>query len=268
MEDVVINAHGAKIMFCEGGVRDVGIIQNLRSCFSLTSGWNWMEKLNVVIVDDELYARESLRAALHYIDKGVNVAGSFDNLADARDFLSSNSVDILFLDINMGKENGFELLETLGTTSFKKVLVTAYEEYAVKAFRHNVDDYLLKPVDIRILSELLKKTVLEKQANNRKLKLTSMEEVHFVDTSQILFIEAQGSYSRIVLSSGKEVISSKVLKHFENLLQTRSSFIRINRSYIVNFDHVEVIDKKHDKIVFVNGQQLHTSVTSDKLGNL
>ncbi len=127
-----------------------------------------MDKLNAIIVDDERPARKELMFLLKDFPE-ITIVGEADNIADAVLQINENKPDIVFLDIQLAGENGFELLEKV-TIDFKVIFVTAFDEYAIKAFEVNATDYLLKPVDparlkkslIRILEALIKKDLMQK----------------------------------------------------------------------------------------------------------
>jgi two-component system LytT family response regulator len=172
--------------------------------------------LKAIIVDDEFKSRESLQVLLHDFVEDVEVVALCENIAEAMDAIHRNKPDIVFLDIQLQRETGFDLLVRIADIDFEVIFTTAYSEYAIKAFKFSAIDYLLKPIDI----EELKKAVMkvEKRLNsnitarltelvrnlktttdeNYKLALPTLDGLIFVKVSDILYCEAASNYTQEV----------------------------------------------------------------------
>lgn len=212
--------------------------------------------LKAVIVDDELKSRESLRILIEDFCEGVEVVALCQNVAEAIDAIRKNSPDIVFLDIQLQRETGFDLLEKIPNIAFSVIFTTAYAEYAIRAFKYSAIDYLLKPIDITDLQDAIKKVKKNETGNIEdriyslfenlrsgnadayKLALPTAEGLVFVKVNDILYCEAASNYTEIVMVSDKKHVVSKTLKEYEDLLGDRN-FFRIHNSYLVNLAHIK-----------------------------
>jgi len=216
--------------------------------------------LRALLVDDEVNNLESLAFLLENDCVGIKVAGKTTNAREARIWLSANQVDVVFLDINMPGEDGFQLLNSLPTRDFKIIFVTAYNEYAMQAIKASALDYILKPVNIDELQlsiEKLKdslqnssalqqeKQVLEqflsqlgKSKQPQKIALPHLGGISFIEVEQIVSLQADSNYTIIHLHSMQKMVISKTLKDFEDLLDA-NHFARIHKSYIVNLSYIK-----------------------------
>ncbi len=221
-----------------------------------------MDKLNAIIVDDERPARKELMFLLKDFPE-ITIVGEADNIADAVLQINENKPDIVFLDIQLAGENGFELLEKV-TIDFKVIFVTAFDEYAIKAFEVNATDYLLKPVDpARLKKSLIR--ILEspdkKRSNAKKfdyndsiyVKLNNCT-AKFLEISSIIVITSVGNYTKLETTDGNSYIILKTMKQWEDELPG-SFFVRTSRSSIINIKYIIKIDnymKSHHKVYLKN----------------
>src|SRR5688572_3520913 len=177
--------------------------------------------LKALIVDDEPKARENLQILLQDFVEGVEVVGLCENIAEATEAVRTNAPDIVFLDIQLQRETGFDLLTKLKEINFEVIFTTAYTEYAIKAFKFSAIDYLLKPIDIEDLKKAVRK--VEKRVSNSmtsritqlvqnlksgssdnfKIALPTLEGLIFVKIKDILYCEASSNYTQIVTTEGK-----------------------------------------------------------------
>ena len=223
-----------------------------------------MKTINAIIVDDEKHVRESLSSLLKIYCPEVNLLGDAGNLEDAKLAIEKLNPDLVFLDIAIGEENGFDLIEELKPVNFQVIFTTAFSEYALKAFRVNAIDYLLKPIDPTDLKAALQKVSnnsntnqIQEQLTNlfesiqtqkvEKIGLSSLDGITFIELDQIVYIVGSGNYSTFYLLNGEKITSSKSLKHFEDILP-KSNFYRSHQSYLVNLSYVEGI-KTGDGVV-------------------
>jgi two-component system, LytTR family, response regulator len=224
--------------------------------------------LNTLIVDDEEYSRKSLFFLLQENCPEVVVNGIAGSVAEARKILETNDFDLVFLDIAMPKENGFELLPTIQSKNMLVVFITAFDQYALRALKASAVDYLLKPVDINELKEAVgktiarRKTVTDQQNPKQDIPLSNLAEnlnqrqkidkitlphthgFHVIDTSNILYIEADSNYSVFHLKNSDKLVISKPLKEFEDILDP-FDFARIHKSAIINLSYIQGYSNKH-----------------------
>jgi two-component system LytT family response regulator len=204
-----------------------------------------------VIVDDELKSRESLKILLEDFCENVEVLALCQNITEAVEAVEKYKPDVVFLDIQMQRETGFDLLTKVKAITFEVIFTTAYSEYAIKAFKFSAIDYLLKPVDIEELKKSIEK--VEKKVNGSisgrlehliqnlrsssnesyKLALPTAEGLIFIKTSDILYCEASSNYTYIYITDGKKHLVSRTLKEYEDLLSDHN-FFRIHHSYLIN----------------------------------
>ncbi len=209
--------------------------------------------MKVVVVEDELNALETLVKKLELLFPEFDIAGTARSLEEGQKLLQKTECDLLFLDIELRDGSGFDLLESLGEISFEIVFTTAYNEYALDAFKVNAVDYLLKPInneDLQKSVERVNKRIrnknpelydkLTKLINERgtiqKLALKERGKITFIDKKEILYLKAEGVYTEIVTKRNKYMSSSNLGAHENNL---NSEYLkRIHRSYIVNLNEV------------------------------
>jgi two-component system LytT family response regulator len=207
-----------------------------------------MSIITSIIIDDERPARNELSFLLKDIT-GIEVIGEADNLADAVTLINQLKPDLVFLDIQLTGENGFDLLEQV-CADFKVIFVTAYDDYAIRAFDVNACDYLLKPVDPQRLRKAIKRIYNNAEESKPGQKKYSIDDSiylkqtnctsRFVEINSIVAITSLGNHSRISTLGGHRYIILKTLKQWES--QLPDAFIRIHRATIVNKKEISRID--------------------------
>jgi len=233
------------------------------------------KNLNILIVDDEKKACTNLKNILHeFIDNSINIAGMAYSTAEAEVLINKLAPDAIFLDIEMPHENAFSFLERIKPFYFEIIFVTAFDEYAINAFKLNALDYILKPISIselrNAIQRLKEKTKYKKfiagntsynelteqvykKARQHKITLKGTNTIHVVDFKDIYFLEAHGSYSRILFLKNKEITEitmSTPLSEYEELLPA-DMFFRIHRSYLVNCVHIKKIQHNNTNHVLL-----------------
>lgn len=207
--------------------------------------------MKVIIVDDEYPARKELRYFIeNYTD--MNIMGEFDNGLDVLDFIQENTLDAIFLDINIPKLDGMLLAKTIDKFEKKPkiVFITAYDNYAVEAFNLEIFDYVLKPYsDDRIISMLhrLKHTSHKKnhkdkseyQKVSNKISLWKNDKIHIVDVNDIYYCEARERYTHI-FTKDEDYEIRECISEVEKIINY-NSFFRSHRSYLVNLEKIEEI---------------------------
>ena len=212
-----------------------------------------MRQLNTIIVDDEQDSIDLLRLQLHRHCPEVEVPRCYNNPMQALQDILSIPPDLLFIDVEMPGMNGFELLEQVQPLNFSVVFVTAFNQYAIRAFRFNALDYLLKPTDPEELKTAVTRAtqkhwptqgqLIEASTNVKgtfptRIALPTQNGVNFIALTDILYAEASNNYSKIILTDGSTHLLSKTLKDVQNLLE-ESHFLRVHRQYIVNLNNVK-----------------------------
>lgn len=215
------------------------------------------KQLRTIIIDDEIGSIDSLVWELEPFSEDVVIIGKTQDPHEGVTMIKNMLPDLVFLDISMPSMNGFELLESIEEVEFNVVFTTAFDQYAIDAFKANAVDYLLKPVlpeDIeRVLGKLkinsgnnnlqenLKAFLDEFQNMNNSMEtiaLPTMEGLEFVEISNIIRCESSSNYTYIHLRNEKPILISKTLKEVEKML-AQQGFIRIHQSHLVNIKSIK-----------------------------
>jgi len=203
---------------------------------------------NALIVDDERLARQDLKDLLKDCEN-IRIVGEADSVKTAQKAIEELSPDVIFLDIQMPGESGFELLEKIRVTA-KIIFVTAYDEYAIRAFEINALDYLLKPVSPERLKRALERLEIQEDTdilttkkilNNDHLFLLFNNQFKFILVKTIISINAAGDYSELHLSDGHKGLVQKSMKEWEDRLP--ENFCRIHRSNIINLEFIDHLEE-------------------------
>ena len=206
-------------------------------------------KLTAIVVDDERLARNAIKTLLEEVDK-IELLGEADNVTSAATLIDKIKPDVVFLDIQLPGESGFDLLERI-PASIKIIFVTAFDEYALRAFEANALDYLMKPVSITRLKSCVERLFeenMQDETENKKLigsdRLFILFNTHylFLKVESILYISASGDYSELHLTDGKKGLTNKSMTEWESRLP-ENIFCRVHRSTIINIDHVVKVDE-------------------------
>ena len=210
-----------------------------------------------VIIDDEEKGRNTLRNFLTKYCNNISVVAEGDCVKSGLEKISSYNPDLVFLDIQMPDGTGFNLLEQIKEINFKVIFVTAYDQYALKAFKFSAIDYLLKPIDPEKLIEAVNRlsdfediksinNKLEVLVGNKnrfeKIALPTVNGVHLVKIKDIIRCESDSNYTTIFLASGKKILVTKTLKEYDEML-TPMHFYRVHQSHLINLAFVEKYHK-------------------------
>jgi two-component system LytT family response regulator len=208
-----------------------------------------MKKLRAVIVDDERLARKDLQSLLADIEN-IEVVGEADSVPAAEKLIKECDPDIMFLDIQMPGESGFDLLEKVDVKA-RVIFVTAFDEFAIRAFEVDAVDYLMKPVSperLRKAVEKAEKEDVQRVGTRRKVEyddtmfLSINSSLKFIKVSSILCVEAAGDYSEVITTDGKKGLVQKSMTEWEERLP-ESHFRRIHRSTIISLEHIVKIEE-------------------------
>lgn len=212
-----------------------------------------MHKIHAVIIDDEDAAIEVLCWQLSEYCPNVCVVGKSNNVAEGIALINETNPELIFLDIEMPVQNGFALLDAFDDPPFDIIFTTAYNQYAIKAFKFCAFDYLLKPIDADDLKETIARYTTKKKGSikeqlkelSQQLQLKQVNRIALptsdclmmLKPEQIVRLESESNYTRIYLDDGKKYLVAKTLKELEDTL-TPYSFFRIHHSHLVNLTHI------------------------------
>jgi len=218
--------------------------------------------IKIAIIDDEQPTRKMISSIIRAELPNVELVGEAEDCASAYQLINKSAPDLVLLDINMPDGTAFKLLERFGKISFKIIFITAYEEYAVKAFKFSAIDYLLKPFDPDDLVSAINKVIELSDLNNFQIKLNTFlsnlkssskedkrivlrtaEALHVVNIQDIMHCESEKSYTQFFLSDGRKPIVSKTLKEFDDLLSP-FGFFRSHQSHLINLNYLESYEKR------------------------
>lgn len=235
--------------------------------------------INMLIIDDEQEACNNLKTILdeYIVDVDLTISGMAHNTARAEELIQKYQPDAIFLDIDLPKENAFQFLDRMSPISFEVIFITAYDEFAIRAFKINAIDYILKPISITELQTAIKKlkdklrakknktantpfTDLTEQISGKtkldKVVLRDNNNVEILELSKIIYIEADGSYSKVVFVKNqqfREIVMSYSIAEYEELLPA-DLFFRIHKSFLINCKHINNISKEDILQVSMQGK--------------
>jgi len=220
-----------------------------------------MEKITAILVDDENKNREVLKNLLTNFFPEVEILGEAESVESAFKLVNQKNPQLVFLDIQMPRSSGFNLLKKFDVVPFEVIFVTSYDQYAITAIKFSALDYLLKPVEVKDLKsaiEKAKKSIASKHQTNgqiinllnnldeenkeRKVAVHVGEKVELISATDIIYIEADGSYCKIKTANDKYTIA-KFLKDFEEYFGENSDFVRIHKSCLINVRHIKNYSK-------------------------
>jgi two-component system LytT family response regulator len=235
-------------------------------------------KLNIkaVIVDDSPQARKLLRLMLQEFAPEFDIVGEAENGNTGIEAIKKKQADVAFLDIDMPEKSGIELAEELlkENINCRIVFTTAFNQYAINAFRLSAIDYLLKPINEQQLQESVEKIKLHVQLKTAKEQLKALSKnlkanekqvicipiqngYDYINIHDIEYLEADGSYVHLFLKDKKQKTVSKNLKYFEQTLDSFSNFVRVHRSFIINLDLMASFSKSgRGTIIMQNGKEV------------
>lgn len=215
-----------------------------------------MHQLKTILVDDELPSLQNLQHKLEEFCPDINVIAVTQKPEDAIRLIEHHRPDVIFLDIEMPRMNGFKMLEAIREKEFDIVFTTAYNHYAIDAIRISAFDYLVKPIAVKDLQssvdrlmktrhrqipeklDVLRQNLSNSRSQNDKISIVTNEGVEFFEISHIIRIESSSNYSKIHFKDGKTLLVTKLLKDFEEIL-THYRFYRIHNSHLINLSYIK-----------------------------
>ncbi|WP_017498495.1 LytTR family DNA-binding domain-containing protein [Flavobacterium sp. WG21] len=236
-----------------------------------------ISKINAILVDDDF---QNLQLLKYFLDKFcplINIVGEADNVEDSITLINKLSPQVIYLDIQLHEKNAFEILDCIDFSEIEIIFVTAYNDYALKAFKYNAIDYIIKPIIIEDIVLATNKVIMklnEKDQFNQFIKqekkslseqaispsvpssqksapsigteyltINSLDKMIIIKKDDISFCKSDGRYTTFFLVNNTEHVSSKNLGEYGTMLD-QNQFFRIHHSYIVNINHIDKINKK------------------------
>jgi two-component system LytT family response regulator len=226
--------------------------------------------IKAVIIEDEPQSQEALARLIELYCPQVTLAGIASSIDQARIILASTKPQLVFLDVELGNGNGFDLFKHFPEPPFEIVFTTAHEKFALEAIRFSCLDYLLKPIDYRELQRAVSRIDLaarrtQSQIDNLvynlksngvrqyKLAVSHAHGYDFIAIDEIIMAKAEGNYTRIFIDE-KEILTTRTLGEFENLLPS-SQFFRSHKSYLINLNHLQHFNKSEELIHLQGGHK-------------
>ena len=217
--------------------------------------------IRTVLIDDEIDSIRVLQRLLEGYCPEVSIVGKADGVEMGVHVIQSTKPDLVFLDIEMTHGNAFDLLNQLQPVEFQVIFVTAFDNYAIRAFKYSAVDYLLKPIDIddlraslgRVLQRVQGKTFVDQmetllynvetfQLTQQKMAVPTLTGLVFIPIKDIMRFEAKGSYTTIFLTNTEQIIATRNIKEYEDLLPS-AIFCRVHNSHIINLHKIQKYHK-------------------------
>lgn len=236
-----------------------------------------LRKIKALVIDDELHARENLKLLITEFCADLEIVGEACGKIEAIEVIKIKKPDVIFLDIRMpsGAE-GFELLDAIPNKKFQVIFVTAFKDYAIKAFNANAVHYLLKPVDIDELISAVEKIKINKteiehspeqytnyfkileeltanisESKSSKITINHSKGIKIIEDSKIVRLRAEGNCSKLFFTDGSSYLDTRTLKTYESLLDT-SKFFRVHKSDIINLDFLNEYSNQDGNFALMN----------------
>ncbi len=230
--------------------------------------------LRTIIIDDEAHVRDTLTKLLARYCPQIEIIGEAVSVASGLKAIKELHPELVLLDIQMEDGSGFDLLNTLPEIDFKIIFITAYDNFAVHAFRFSAVDYLVKPVNPELLSEAVGRAVqmirehqqiqmnaLQENLKNighqhKKIILKTSDNIHLLELQDIICCESDGNYTHVITEEGNKILVSKTLKEYDDLLGGYC-FYRVHKSYLINLTHIRRFEKHEGGyLVLTNGMKV------------
>ncbi len=231
--------------------------------------------MQAIIIDDLPLAIASLKQDLEDYCPDIEVIATADGVIEGSKLLRKTKPDILFLDVQMGDGDGFDLLDIIDASEFPVIFTTASEDYAIKAFQYAAVDYLLKPIDPELLLEAVNKAKLQPKLSDqqkqiikrsgddnvkKEIALNTQEEIRVVSLDDIIRCSSMDNYTQFFIDDGSKVLVTKTLKDFERMLPS-DMFLRVHQSHLVNIQKIQsYVKTEGGYLLLKNGEHVAVSV--------
>ncbi|MEO6219288.1 MAG: LytTR family DNA-binding domain-containing protein [Ginsengibacter sp.] len=215
-----------------------------------------MEKIKAILIDDELNSLQNLQQKLEGFCPQITIVAVSQKPEEGILMIRQHQPDVVFLDIEMPRMSGFRMLEELGEYDFDIIFTTAYNHYSIDAIRISAFDYLVKPIGIEDLQQaverlnkalnkqtkekvdILKKSLSDNKSQEDKIAISTSEGIEFISIKNILHIESKSNYSKIYLYENRNIMVSRILKDFEEMLLPYN-FYRVHNSHLINLNYIK-----------------------------
>ena len=239
-------------------------------------------KIRSIIIDDESMARQLLKAMLEEYCPEVEVLASCENLPEGIKAIKKHQPDLIFLDIEMPGHSGLEILEFFNDdeVNFNIIFTTAYNQFAIQAFKLSAVDYILKPIEGEELVQSINRYSNLKQKHNyahlrelveskqlKKISIATAQSIKFIELNEILFMKGDGAYTYFHFKNGTDFLSSRNLKQYEDILAENKDFFRCHKSYLININYVSDIIKSDGNFVILN-EEHKLAISNEKVNEL
>lgn len=231
--------------------------------------------MKVIIIEDEKNAIITLQSFINKYISDVTICGIANNKEEGISLINKNNFDLVLLDINLGDGTGFEVLENAENKNFGVIFTTAYDEYAITAFKYSAIDYLLKPINPKELIDAVARyrenvyeisnqqldiaTSYVNKVKNNKIVINSTNEISFIELDELIHLKSDKNYTDIFLKNKQRITSTKTLKFYEELLPS-DKFIRIHQKHIINLDYVrKYLKEDGGYVLLTNDAKLEVS---------
>jgi two-component system LytT family response regulator len=227
--------------------------------------------LRTIIIDDEEHQRIAIDKMLGRYCHNIRLVACADGVQAGIKAIHKHHPDLVLLDIKMDDGSGFDLLNQLSPINFKVIFITAYDQYAIKAFRFSALDYLLKPLDPDELVQAVEKAeysiqkdflaqldnlrehLTNDKSTNKKIIIKTYDNIHLVPVNEILYCEADGNYVHVHLAGHPSIMVSSSLKEYNDML-TAEGFFRVHKSYLVNMKYIRRFEKAEGGFVILDNK--------------
>jgi two-component system LytT family response regulator len=233
--------------------------------------------MKVLLLDDDRSNSEILSKILEMYCPKVQVTGIAEDITQAMLLIKENEPDLIFLDINLKNESGFDILPLISSLATGVIFITAHDQYILQALRSNAIDYLLKPIDVKEVIKAVERALkkipakqgiekltllhepLNKPAYDRKIIIPTSRGYEFILTSSIIRLEANGAYTNIFITDNRKILVTRNIKEYE-LILPEITFVRIHHSHIINLDYVKYYHKGRGGYVeMTNGETIQVA---------
>jgi two-component system, LytTR family, response regulator len=227
--------------------------------------------MKLLIIDNEVHLRNGLKLLLEAFCPEVEIIAEADGVKTGLEAIKSLKPDIVLLDVEMDDGTGFDLMKQVDVPNFQLIFVTAHNKYAIDAFQFSAIDYLLKPVDPEALQKSIQKAIAQIQSRNlkkqidfllqqingkneqeKRIVLKDIANIYFVKINDILYCEAEGTYTKFVLQGFNPILVSKTMKEYEAILEPLG-FLRTHNSFLANPNKINMYDKTEGGSLILEG---------------
>lgn len=233
--------------------------------------------IKIVILDDEVHCTDILQSLIAKMKRNYEIVGVFNDPVKALAFIQKNEIDLLFLDIQMPKMNGFKLLDQISPVTFDVIFTTAYDQYAIQAFEYSAFHYLLKPITEKALVKvllfweqrkkkmnseqwaLLQSNISHRDTPPSKIALPTGSGYEIMKVDEIVRCQSENNYTAFIFENGNKALVCRTLKEVENILP-EEYFFRIHQSHLINVKFIKLINRQGGgTILMVDGTEIPIS---------